>query len=281
MYVDMHSHLGGWSPDAAQSVEEILDAAMKKELDGIAVTDHYEMDSVTDSGKTWTFDIGQYWKQNAAFRKRPSVRGKGETPGILIGIEIGFLPGRIAETRELMSKGKFDCIILSLHAYEGIDPVTEPEAMYIGNMEENYAKVIHKIADAAELFPEADIIGHYDFFSRYCPEKRPKMLYRHAPEAFDRLFRLMIQNDQALEINTGTVEAMYRQHGYSMEESMPDPEIIVRYMELGGTRFTLGSDAHESEAVARYFPETIKWMRRQGIRQYSWMEERKWYSALL
>lgn len=281
MYVDMHSHLGGWSPDAGQSVEMLLSAAKKKGLNGIAVTDHYEMDSLTADGRPWTFDTEQYWEQNAGFRKRPSESGGAKVPGILIGIEMGFLPGRIEETRELMRRGRFDCIILSLHAYEGIDPVTEPENMYTGRLSDTYSKVIGAMARMAEIFPEADIIGHYDFFSRYALQDDPKMLYSHAPEAFDRLFAVMIRNRQALEINTGTVEALHKRRGYTLEEAMPDEKIIRRYMELGGRLFTLGSDAHEETAVARYFEETAEWMRRHGIKEYSWMEERRWYSAPL
>ena len=281
MYVDMHSHLRGWSPDAKQSIEELLEAAAKEGLGGIAVTDHYEIESVTSTGQRWIFDPKQYYEQNACFRKKPSEHTRENRPGVLVGIEIGFLANHVEEIRQLIRKNTFDCVILSLHVYQGIDPVTDPRDLYSGELSAVYEKIVRAIADTAETFPETNIIGHYDFFSRYAPGAKPKMLYCHAPEAFDRLFRLMIQNRQALEINTGTVEALHKKYGYPLVESMPDPKILCRYRELGGALITLGSDAHCTKDVARYFHETAAWLLTQGINSCAWMEEQRWHWAPL
>lgn len=281
MYVDMHSHLRGWSPDAKQSIEELLEAAAKVSLGGIAITDHYEIESVTSDGVRWIFDPKQYCEQNACFRKKPSEHTWKDRPGVLVGIEIGYLANHVEEIRQLISRNTFDCVILSLHVYQGIDPVTDPRDLYSGELSAVYEKIVRAIGDTSETFPEINIIGHYDFFSRYVPGAEPKMLYRHAPEAFDRLFQLMIRNQQALEINTGTVEALHKKYGYPLGEAMPDPNILLRYRELGGTLITLGSDAHCAKDVARYFHETAAWLLEQGILSLAWMEEQRWHSAPL
>jgi len=62
---------------------------------------------------------------------------------------------------------------------------------------------------------------------------------------------------------------------------MPDAEILARYRALGGTRITLGSDAHRKADVARYFPEAAQWLLSQGVGSLCWVEERRWYAAPL
>jgi len=205
MVVDMHSHLRGWSPDAVQTIEELLSAAEDKRLNGIAVTDHYDLDNVSDSGTKWIFDPKQYYETHLPFRKAPSLLSRA---GVLIGVEISYLPNHIEEIKRLAATEEFDAVILSVHEYDHIDPVIDCKNLFQDGLSAAYGRIIHAIAESAMAVPAADIIGHYDFFSRYAPTKRSKMLYSHAPDEFDRLFCIMIQNHQALEINTGTVDGL-------------------------------------------------------------------------
>ena len=277
----MHCHIKGWSPDAQQSAEDLILAAADNNLAGAALADHYDIDGVTDDGEVWIFDPALHEKENARYRKRPSEQQTAGEPGLLIGIEIGFLPQCAEEIHQLIARYSFDCVILSTHESQGLNPVYSAKEIFRQDKREVYERVISLIAESAETVPEANIIGHYDFFSRYSPDAKPKMLYRHAPEAFDRLFRAMIRNHQALEINTKTIKELHEERGYSLQDAMPDGEIISRYRALGGTVFTLGSDAHRKEDVARYFPQTAEWLLSQGVDSLSWMEERRWFTALL
>ena len=281
MLVDTHCHISGWSPDAEQSAEELVQGAAAKQLLGAALADHFDIDSATENGEVWVFDPKQYAVENARYRKRPSEKRLSDAPGLLIGIEIGYLPHCAGQVRELITRNAFDCVILSTHEIDGKNPVYSARDIFTGDTQTVYARVISLIAESAESVPEANIIGHFDFFSRYAPDARPKMLYRHAPDSFDRLFRAMIRNHQALEINTKTIEALHQERGYSLWDAMPDGEIIARYRALGGTLVTLGSDAHRKEDVARYFPEAVQWLLLQGVQSLCWMEERRWYTAPL
>ena len=101
------------------------------------------------------------------------------------------------------------------------------------------------------------------------------MLYRHAPDSFDRLFRTMRANEQILEINTGTISALIRHKGYTLEEAMPDPEVLNRYREFGGRFLTVASDAHRVEQNGRYVMETIAYLNSLGFEEFAWFEERK------
>ena len=55
----------------------------------------------------------------------------------------------------------------------------------------------------------------------------------------------LIQKNKALEVNTS---------GFVTENrAYPKDEVIHRYLSLGGTKFTYGSDAHKVDDLARYF----------------------------
>jgi len=274
MFVDTHTHIKNWSPDATQDINDLLNAASKKGLSGVTITDHYELGCNSD-GYKWVFDTDDYYNNHLPFRCSPTDKNKGDRVGFLVGIEIGFKEAYLSQIKELIKNNKFDVCILSLHEYDNIDPVRNPNEFFTSNLPDIYSRVINAIADSAEAVPEADVIGHYDFISRYCPARKSKIYYDHAPEAFNRLFKIMIQNNQALEINTSTIENLYEKRGYSLTEAMPDPKIIKRYRQMGGNLFTLGSDAHQQIDVARYFSETAEWLLSQGITKYSWYENHK------
>lgn len=276
MLIDLHNHLKGWSPDADQSLTELLNSATKKHIDGVAVTDHYDIGSVTAPDVKWVFDIEKYLRFLAKHRKRfPAKQGDG-SPGLLIGIELGYNEKYLDQINKITKDQRFDFSILSLHTFHGIDPVRDKEHLLpLVKCGRFYNKLIELIAESALNAPDANIIGHYDFFSRYIPVKKSKILYSDAPLEFDRLFSIMIYNGQALEINTSTIENMHLQHGYDFEDAMPDARIISRYIEMGGKSITIGSDAHCSKDDGRYIKETAVWLRQQGVNEICWFENHK------
>ena len=279
MLVDMHCHTDIWSPDGKQSVELLLRAAKEQGLAGVAVTDHSDHETVEPSGRRWVFDVHAYKTSLAEKRKPPSTLRRGQFPGLLIGIEFSYFEQHAADINRLIRHGQLDFSIISLHEYRGVDPILQPHILYRGELPAIYERILHALAETAENIPSANIIGHYDFFSRYAPFKACKICYRHCPAAFDRLFRAMIRNDQALEINTGTVEALHFKRGYALQDAMPDTEILSRYRELGGRRITIGDDAHRPDDVGRCFAPTLRYLKSQGIDQLFWMEDRVWHAA--
>lgn len=253
----------------------MLQAAMEVGLHGIVTTDHYDIDSTTPYGEEWVFDPEEYCEINYPHRRLPSQRQKGDPPGFLCGIEIGYIPKYSDRLRNLIADYPWDIVIMSLHLVHDLDPFHNPEKIYKPSLEDTYREIILVIAESAEMMPSANIIGHYDYFSRYVPGDKSKMLYRHAPREFDHLFRIMIENNQALEINTGTIEKLHLNRGYSLEEAMPDPEILARYQELGGDLISISSDSHHTNQVARLVPETCVWLQKHGITEHVWFEEQK------
>ncbi|HHV42762.1 MAG TPA: histidinol-phosphatase HisJ family protein [Clostridiaceae bacterium] len=279
MIVDSHNHLSEWSPDAVQTFDEMMQSATEIGLTGIVATDHYDIGSLTPYGKEWVLDPEAYRQEMYPRRVLPSERKPGDLPGFLYGIEIGYLPQHIDRLRALIADYPWDIVIMSLHLINGYDPFHSPDEVYKSSLEETYRNILTAIAESAAMLPEANIIGHYDYFSRYAPHDHPKMLYRHAPREFDRLFRIMIENEQALEINTATIWKLQDARGYSLEEAMPDSEVLQRYLELGGNLISISSDAHSASNVGRLVPETCAWLQEHGVNDHVWFENGKLFRA--
>ena len=64
-----------------------------------------------------------------------------------------------------------------------------------------------------------------------------------APELYDRILRALIDTGTALEVNTSGLRQV-------AGETYPSAAIVARFRELGGTRVTVGSDAHRASAFA-------------------------------
>ena len=273
--VDTHNRVPPWSPAATQPYEQLMEETARRGLHGVAICDHYDPNSKTDDESAWKFDPQAYMDAFYSKRRMPSKRKPGDPPGFLLGIELDWIPEKKQILHQVFNDHPFDLGIISMHFLRGHDPYYVPEAIYTDKLETIYNEVINDIADSAEEMSEVQIIGHFDYFSRYAPDADSKIRYQHAPQAFDRLFKIMIKNGQALEINVGTIHSLMKRRGYSTNEAMPDHVILNRYRELGGRYFSICSDAHHVERNGLHMAEALAYLKGLGITEFVWFEERE------
>ena len=62
MFTDTHNHTCHYSPDAKQTIDELVAAAKAQNIDVVAVTEHYEYDNPDPNDNIQTFDIDAYSK---------------------------------------------------------------------------------------------------------------------------------------------------------------------------------------------------------------------------
>ena len=79
---------------------------------------------------------------------------------------------------------------------------------------------------------------------------------------------LPFEKDKAIEFNTSRI---LRKDA----PVLPDREIFTRYKELGGTRITLGADAHNTESLASGIKEALDLLRDIGFTEYTVYIDRK------
>jgi histidinol-phosphatase (PHP family) len=118
-------------------------------------------------------------------------------------------------------------------------------------------------------YGDFDILGHFDYIARYAPYSKRIIRYKEYSDELDSIFRFMIFNGKALEINTNTYRV---RNGHS---PVLDPDILKRYAQLGGELLTVGSDAHSPERFGEQFEHYMAFARQCGLRYVSYFEKRK------
>jgi histidinol-phosphatase (PHP family) len=83
------------------------------------------------------------------------------------------------------------------------------------------------------------------------------------------MFRYLIQEGKALEINTKSYE------NHKGRTVVQDKDVLLRYREMGGEIISLGSDSHEPSRVGTGFPHFAGLLKSLGFRWTAHYESRK------
>ena len=92
-------------------------------------------------------------------------------------------------------------------------------------------------------------------------------LDRHRDQ-IDQIFRLLIQKDKALEVNTSGLRQ-------KIGRTLPDLPLLRRYRELGGRLVTLGSDAHCTEDLGKGIDEGMETLKAAGFTEFALYVQRQ------
>ena len=108
----MHTHHSG---DSDALMPDMIQAAVRQNLDGICFTDHFDYD-YPDDPNLFLLDFDSYIKEVRSFqdtcRDRLSIR---------LGIEVGLQPHITEINRKAVTGHPFDFVIGSSHVVHGID----------------------------------------------------------------------------------------------------------------------------------------------------------------
>ena len=182
---------------------------------------------------------------------------------------------KIENTRK-NSKDAFWIQLLELddNANDDIPGFSPLKYFFDDGIEIVYPRAITAMLEMITAVQDYDILGHFDYVSRYNKSGSAKMLYKHAPDEFDSLFKKMAESEKCLEINTRTTVRM-RSKGYDLKNSFPDQAIIKRFLELGGKYVSIGSDSHHYGDAALIFTEMKDWLLSVGVDKLTYYVERE------
>ncbi len=229
--IDTHVH-SRFSFDGQADVKDIANAALDRGLDKLIITEHYDVDAIA-AGDYAPPDI------DALLRELELVNSShaGKLSAYL-GIEIG--QGYLApdEISRLLKKYNFSFVISSVHNLEG-----KPDFWFydfsefsLDDISKMYKSYIGELTRAARL-SGAHTLAHITYPLRYI--YRDRKLDLDIEPFFDdyrRLFHIMTETGIALEINTSDCR-----RGYKIS---PTAELLKLYFDCGGSKLTVGSDAH-------------------------------------
>ena len=211
-YFDNHTH-SYFSADSRMSIDDAVKVAYERGLSGICLTDHLDFDAppgVTE----FTFEVPAQQEAIDAEVEYFGLNGRGGRYGdfqLLKGVEIGLQDKSMPRIRKVLEDYRYDCVIGSLHLIDGHDPV----------------------------MPDFDILGHYDYITRYPDYKETTIYYSEFGDALDSILTFLAERGKTMEINTKTYQ-LYRGRRPEL-----DLAVLRRFRELGGEALSFGSDAHE------------------------------------
>lgn len=265
---DQHTH-SNFSTDSDATPVSLITAAIKKGLTHLCLTDHIDLDypGSTKEAPLFEFDLSKYCAALAPLKERYKDKLYLGT-----GIELGLRPGREDLNRRMhqfLTEHSLDFVLGSIHLLGNEDPYYE--SYWQGRTAKDVLTgYFNAMLSSLQEFDEFDSLGHFDYIIRYipafCGEK--DYLYREYAELTDEIFKLLIQKNKALEINTaGLIKGLPCFH--------PKLDVLKRYLELGGELITIGSDAHSPNAVATEFAKTEELLKSCGVNGYFVYRNRK------
>ena len=266
---DNHNH-SQFSFDVKKTdIERSAVAAHRKGLGGICFSDHCDfymppMKADFEESKPEHFDIAL--QQQEVDRVQELMAGSGFK--ILKGIEVGMHEECREKTASILKDNSFDQIIASIHYIEDADP-------YYGGYYDGkdwklaYGKYLQTIYHEMTWLKDFDIMGHYDYIARYAPYEQESIFYNDFSDEFDSLFKYLIQEGKAMEINTKSYQTYRGRH------PLLDTNVLLRYKELGGEIISLGSDSHDAERPGDEFAHYAELLRSLGFRWSAHYEKRR------
>jgi histidinol-phosphatase (PHP family) len=265
---DSHVH-SEWSWDAAAgAMRQTCARAVELGLPAVAFTEHADF-------TPWTIDLGEHelagfpehwarWYDDGVFTppefdllgyQACLAACREAFPGlrILSGVELGEPHWHAGRSRELLTAGRFDRVLASVHARpDGAAFRVIGQDSYRRHQPEEFVRwYLGEVARLAEEFDGFEVLAHIDFPVRYWPGGPAAF----RPEPLEKPFRAALAalaaSGRILEINTRVPLA---------------PQIVDWWRHEGGQAVTFGSDAHDPDSVARGFREAAAMAEAYGFR---------------
>ncbi len=255
----MHCEFSG---DSEAPMKDMIEESIKANMYGITFTDHLDLDYYHEPNR-FDLDIDSYRKCYGVLTNNKFYNNSFE---VLWGIELGLQTHLAKKHNEIISKYNFDFVIGSTHQVNKMDPYY-PEYFNEYGIKGGVRKFFEETAANIESFKNFDSYGHLDYIIRYSDEAK-KLAYEDYCDIVYDILKLLIENDKALEINTGAFK-------FGLLEPNPCIATIKKYKDLGGKLITLGSDAHKTEQINVGYDKIVNILKDCGFNSYFVYKNRK------
>lgn len=265
MIADLHTH-SDTSPDNVQAIREIYEAAVKKRLEYVCITNHHEF--VPQSVKEgYVLDPEKIKRYKEDFKILP----KNGKLSVFFGTEIDYCEDREKDIRDFIKAHNFDFVISSVHWVDKFHLSDSHTRFELEGRPELQREVIGKYfaklkkAISSGLF---DVIGHIDIYKKVIPEPPFGEVKREWAEIAD----LLVRHKVGFEINTS-----YKNYfGEKPVPSIyPSQEIIKLFLDRGIEIITTGSDGHVPERIGDQIDLVEEVLREFGVQKICYFQKRK------
>lgn len=242
MYLcDNHTH-SAFSFDGHDSPMLLCENAVKNGVKEISITDHYDIDGITE---------GIYTPYLAEEARAAVMEAKERYAGRLqvnYGIELGQPNHMPEESAAFIQKYGFDFVLGSIHNLRGV-----PDFCFL-KYEDMSDRLIELLMERSldELLEVAKCglittLAHITYPHRYARLAGREVDLFKFTDRFRTIFKEIISKGIALEVNTSTLP--------TVGMTLPSYEVLRLYRECGGELLCFGSDSHYANMIGHHIPE--------------------------
>lgn len=259
--VDYHVH-SDYSIDAAGTIAEFCDRALKLGLREICFTQHYDLEPLERAqlnGRLVPMDSDwlDYYFDDVE-KARDAYKGTGLK--IKFGVEVGCSHRYLKEIEKTLKQYSFDYVIGSIHYLDEtrISEPTETWLRFRGLSARDVCRRYYLEMERVVKTGLFDAIGHFDIYKKYGARYFGEDIFRGYEGLVESIFDYMASNSIGLEINT----QCFRK---GLSEPSPSGEIFKIAKERGVRVITLGSDCHSVAQLAMDLDKAVQIVENAGF----------------
>ncbi len=255
---DYHVHTTR-SVDCATPIESSCEAAIAQGIAEIAFTDHVDHEPADEGFGFYDYDLYVVDVERARDRY-------GDRLVILAGAEVDFNTGIADEVERFLADHHYDFVIGSVH-YGETGEIIFPEYFSGRSLDQVFVPYFEQVQAAVET-GWFDTIGHIDLPKRYAPQSAGDYDPLRYERQLSAIFAAMVRRRMSFEINTSGLRQ-------APKTSMPGPQIVSLYQEMGGELVTVGSDSHVAGTIGGGIERTLEMLLICGIQEISSFRNRQ------
>ena len=249
--------------DGNYTAAEMTESAIAHELSTIAFTDH--------------FDVDFYERHNLGVRQQTSyedilsvIEKYSDRIRILRGIEMGQPTYEPELTGKSLERYEYDFVIGSIHNLRQMPDFGDLKykEMELGEIYSLLDRYFEEELILAK-WNGFDTLAHLTYPMRYIVQAgRNEVELSRYDDITDEIFKTLIANGKALEINTSGLRQ-------PIGKTMPTENYVRRFRELGGELLTLGSDAHFTDHTGAGIDDGYEIAEVCGFKYVTYFKDRK------
>ena len=271
--VDMHVHSQN-SHDAHVPVLDMARSSVNAGIRMLAIADHWDGLLCPDGKDQDLFSHIQH----CYVEVKAAQAALGHDCELLVSIELGEPHWDYEMSAKALKLVPYDAVIGSVHAVRcpeaegkiGLDRAYS--RMDFANIsEENLDRFFRLYFDETLSMVKTvdiDILAHLGSPKILVLRKQGRELDLHRySEQIDEILNVLIEKGIALEFNSAELDT----DGLFA----PDPWVVKRYLELGGKKITLASDAHFLHETGRGMEKAVSVLREFGVQELCFLKNRE------
>ena len=272
-----HSHSGQFCGHAANTLEEVVQDAISKQMTTFCLTEHIarsDLDLYPEEGKTHNQASLTQLYDDFYHEARRLQKAYADRIQLFVGFEGEWIrhPSSLDIIQAILSKYEVDLFVGSVH-HVHTHPIDYDTTLYhkardvAGGTDE---RVFEDYFDAQLEMLKAlrpPVVGHFDLIRLKSDD--PNASFRAWPDVWEKIernLRFVADYGGILELNSSALRK-------GMSEPYPQVEICKAFLAMGG-RFTLSDDSHGIEQVGLNYGRVLEAVERAGV-------EELWHVALL